>query len=509
MHLPQRRDGPPSAPFIVPPLQFGSNESLHELELGEADGPSKRSPGTSSVSSPHAVGAATAGVEAVVAEADLKRLRLVRGLSNDSGLNNCFLNVVIQSLWHLRPFREALLGLPQQALGERGAAPEDLRVLRALWDIFNVFATPPEAPAVRPASEGRGACAHASAEGRDDDVGLDWAVSPTELREALSGLGRAAVNFELSEMHDASEVMDNLFCCLHRAELGGEAERCPDPQLPVRVRLPAGGSATPTAPRRAGPRSIVQTLFGIDVQVPVPPDDEEDAGASKRARGPGSAVVGRWTDIPSRSSSTGSQRAGTNAGGAAAGAGPAPPRRPRDPAVVEAAQFMKYFHLVPAAGLRAAYERAPAGAFEDLLRGADGAEARAGGSGGAGRLAGAVHTNDVTLLRRPSVFTLAVGWESVQVSQQAIDTTVGALAPALDVGRLFRGVPPLLPHALRCIICYRGHHYCALALSEELQRWLLFNDANVRLVGGWREVAAYMREERLQPSLLFYERADA
>lgn len=53
--------------------------------------------------------------EAAVAEADLKRLRLVRGLSNDSGFNNCFLNVVIQSLWHLRPFREALLGLPSQA----------------------------------------------------------------------------------------------------------------------------------------------------------------------------------------------------------------------------------------------------------------------------------------------------------------------------------------------------------------------------------------------------------
>jgi hypothetical protein len=33
-----------------------------------------------------------------------------------------------------------------------------------------------------------------------------WAVSPTELREALSGLGKAAVRFELSEMHDASEV---------------------------------------------------------------------------------------------------------------------------------------------------------------------------------------------------------------------------------------------------------------------------------------------------------------
>ena len=33
-----------------------------------------------------------------------------------------------------------------------------------------------------------------------------WAVSPSELREALSGLGKAAIKFELSEMHDAAEV---------------------------------------------------------------------------------------------------------------------------------------------------------------------------------------------------------------------------------------------------------------------------------------------------------------
>ena len=45
---------------------------------------------------------------------DLKRLRLVRGLSNDSGLNNCFLNVVIQGVWHLRSFRESLLDLRPQ-----------------------------------------------------------------------------------------------------------------------------------------------------------------------------------------------------------------------------------------------------------------------------------------------------------------------------------------------------------------------------------------------------------
>jgi hypothetical protein len=63
-------------------------------------------------------------METVLQEADLKRLRLVRGLSNDSGFNNCFLNVVIQSLWHLRPFREALLGLPQQVCLRTSQASE-------------------------------------------------------------------------------------------------------------------------------------------------------------------------------------------------------------------------------------------------------------------------------------------------------------------------------------------------------------------------------------------------
>ena len=45
---------------------------------------------------------------------DLKRLALVRGLRNDTGLNNCFLNVVIQCLWHLRRFRHEILAMNPQ-----------------------------------------------------------------------------------------------------------------------------------------------------------------------------------------------------------------------------------------------------------------------------------------------------------------------------------------------------------------------------------------------------------
>ena len=71
----------------------------------------------------------------------VKRLCLVRGLRNDSGLNNCFLNVVIQCLWHLQSFREALLSLQPQArppcfphscppiLPQKNASPTQLCVL--------------------------------------------------------------------------------------------------------------------------------------------------------------------------------------------------------------------------------------------------------------------------------------------------------------------------------------------------------------------------------------------
>jgi hypothetical protein len=46
-------------------------------------------------------------------------------------------------------------------------------------------------------------------------------------------------------------------------------------------------------------------------------------------------------------------------------------------------------------------------------------------------------------------------------------------------------------------------------LSGELGQWLLFDDALIRLVGDWAQVQAAMAAERLQPSLLFYEAADA
>lgn len=109
-----------------------------------------------------------------------------------------------------------------------------------------------------------------------------WAVSPTELREALGSLdhGRLVQHFAVGDMHDAAEVLGAVYQCLHSAELG---EQAPDPTLPT--RLPGGGVAG-RAPQ--GPLSTVQRLFGMEVQVPAVEEDGDADGAwlnwEKKAR---------------------------------------------------------------------------------------------------------------------------------------------------------------------------------------------------------------------------------
>ena len=130
------------------------------------------------------------------------------------------------------------------------------------------------------------------------------ALSPDELREALSALhkGSGAINIDLSEMHDAGEVLAEVLASLHRAQLGRPAGEVQDPQLPQRVRVrapeaPSRSSATANGgssgggyaaavgtscqgPASQGPASSpgtdVHRLFGLDVQLPCPPESEDE-----------------------------------------------------------------------------------------------------------------------------------------------------------------------------------------------------------------------------------------
>lgn len=55
------------------------------------------------------------------------------------------------------------------------------------------------------------------------------------------------------------------------------------------------------------------------------------------------------------------------------------------------------------------------------------------------------------------------------------------------------------------MVCYFGHHYCCYVLSEELDCWLMLDDATARVMGSWCDVAHHVARERNMPALLFYE----
>lgn len=156
----------------------------------------------------------------------MTRLKLVRGLSNMQGQSNCFLNVIIQSLWHLPAFRKALLNLAS-ALSDNGASPKDTAVAQALRSIFTAFSSlPPEAqqaaaqraaqvqsasagsPSAQQLQQQEQAESSTSAAASSHADAVRQSISPDELREALSKLdkGQSPIGFDLSEMHDAAEV---------------------------------------------------------------------------------------------------------------------------------------------------------------------------------------------------------------------------------------------------------------------------------------------------------------
>ena len=150
------------------------------------------------------------------------------------GQYNCFLNVIIQSLWHLPAFRTALLNLPI-ASSDNGASPKDTAVAQALHNVFAAFSqSPPEAQIaaaqrdaeVQSAFAGSPPAQQLQQQERVESSGSAAAfadaerqsISPDELREAMSQLekGQAPVKFDLSEMHDAAEVLALPYSvCIH------------------------------------------------------------------------------------------------------------------------------------------------------------------------------------------------------------------------------------------------------------------------------------------------------
>ncbi|XP_026665882.1 uncharacterized protein LOC103721233 isoform X2 [Phoenix dactylifera] len=147
------------------------------------------------------------------------------GLKNAVGEYNCFLNVIIQSLWHLRRFRDEFLKTSSMHVHVGNPC-----VVCALHDIFS-------------------ALTKASEEGQRE------AVAPTSLRIALSNLYPDSKFFQEAQMNDASEVLAVIFDCLHKSYTSSSGEY--DAESLESNSVGAWDCANNSC--------IVHSLFGMDI----------------------------------------------------------------------------------------------------------------------------------------------------------------------------------------------------------------------------------------------------
>ncbi|GAX74273.1 hypothetical protein CEUSTIGMA_g1722.t1 [Chlamydomonas eustigma] len=433
-------------------------------------------------------------------------LSLVCGLLNRDTENNCFLNVIVQALWHLKSFREPMLGLSLSAIQSKKSSEVDKRVMAAVWSMFKEISECLQARAAA-----HGSSSSSSNGGRCSTETSTSGVTPKALRAALCG--QSSIHVDPSDMHDAGEVFAEILSMLHRAELDGAASAVQDLQLPVRVRVSAtesqegsagastsgtslaspahsapfasalmSGSPSPLPAAAAAPATLIHNLFGLDVQLPCYPETEGSKGTSAGSKGRRSPPL------------------------------PAPPHSvAKSPKgfTVEVQQYTKFFHLVAAQGLKRAAAAAPSASFEELLADVE----TSGHDNKLGLPTGASKPQEtVKLLRRPAVFTVAVVWDSPQAPLESIRGTVEALGWEVNLAGVFSLQHPCescdhrsSPHHLKSVVCYYGHHYQVFVLSEELKLWLVMDDEEAQVVGAWGDVCRTMVSKRLQPSLLFYE----
>lgn len=103
-----------------------------------------------------------------------------KGLRNELGQNNCFLNVIIQSIWHLSSFRTLISSASHRH--REGTAC----ILCTLQELFTHY-----------------------------EYGDERVLNPDEMRIALGALGASESRFQLGEMDDATEALDVIIQFIH------------------------------------------------------------------------------------------------------------------------------------------------------------------------------------------------------------------------------------------------------------------------------------------------------
>lgn len=159
-------------------------------------------------------------------EGEAASVVLPLGLSNRTGQNHCFLNVVVQSLWSLSAFRDRFNHAmeqqqpPQDDAQRAGTRRRVGQALRQVFDRLGAARSKGEEVVLEEEQAGQ--------QQQQQEEGEEGAVSVDALREALrlsleeeeSGEDEAGSGgrFKAGHMDDAVEALEALLACLSRGE---------------------------------------------------------------------------------------------------------------------------------------------------------------------------------------------------------------------------------------------------------------------------------------------------
>ena len=130
-----------------------------------------------------------------------------KGLLNAPSEYNCFLNVIVQSLWHLDPFRLLFNTVAHRHVKEHMKKPEADRLKCIVCSLRLIFTQLQF----------------------DESANL----SSANLRLALSVVYEQSGKFRLNEMEDASECLQAILQCIHHELHGNSSPTCQHPDCPV------------------------------------------------------------------------------------------------------------------------------------------------------------------------------------------------------------------------------------------------------------------------------------